>query len=318
MSGLTAWWSDLVDMMSQSLRVPTHGSNRRTGGKPAARGWLVPMGGDAIHDDVVVGLIHLAGGRREPAVVLAPDGAGGPGLGQGLVHALQRFGMEQTRLLPLAGGTEAWDREVVQQIATARLILLGGGDPVALVANLAGTPVRKALQYAYQQGAVVAAAGSAAAALGAQLPPAGEGADSPLLSLNGYHEEAGTASLDLFPMALQLSNTLIIDSQVIERNRLGRLLYGAAQNPDLLALGLAENTAAFIGPMGDLRVQGAGVAVVVDGRKGRGAPGPAASGALRDLNVHVLPAGYGFDLASRRPLPPATAAGEAGFAAAGN
>jgi len=80
-----------------------------------------------------------------------------------------------------------------------------------------------------------------------------------------------------------------------------------AQNPATLGVGIDEDTALDLAPTGKFMVLGRGVVMVFDGHvthtnaaevSGRDAI------ALTDVKVHVLPAGYGFDVRTRRPILP--------------
>jgi cyanophycinase len=92
-----------------------------------------------------------------------------------------------------------------------------------------------------------------------------------------------------------------------------------AHNPDLLGIGLDEDTAVEIDSHGHVSVVGRGSVMVVDGtevgytdihRVAEHAPL-----ALFGLRIHLLSAGCHFDIASRMPLPPSAtpASSEAGL-----
>jgi cyanophycinase len=66
---------------------------------------------------------------------------------------------------------------------------------------------------------------------------------------------------------LGLAKSLIIDQHFHQRERLGRLLYAIMLNPELLGLGVDEDTAAIINPDGEIDVIGRGTVTIVDGRK---------------------------------------------------
>jgi len=60
---------------------------------------------------------------------------------------------------------------------------------------------------------------------------------------------------------------IIIDTHLISRNRIWRLLQVVAENPKIIGIGLAENTGILINKRGESRVVGEGVVVIVDGEK---------------------------------------------------
>ncbi|HWK88823.1 MAG TPA: hypothetical protein VNP72_02475, partial [Longimicrobium sp.] len=78
-------------------------------------------------------------------------------------------------------------------------------------------------------------------------------------------------------------------------------------NPQVLGIGIDENTAIDVVPGDRFRVLGEGAVMVFDGRVTHSNAPDAGDGqtlAVTDAVVHVLPEGYGFDLRDERPLMP--------------
>jgi cyanophycinase len=101
---------------------------------------------------------------------------------------------------------------------------------------------------------------------------------------------------------LGLLRGCVIDQHFAQRNRYGRLLMLVAQSPDLLGIGVDEDTAAIVTDDQHVEVIGRGSITIIDGHEmvsdahvaKRSAP-LLASGA----RLHVLPAGARFDLMKR-------------------
>jgi cyanophycinase len=98
---------------------------------------------------------------------------------------------------------------------------------------------------------------------------------------------------------------VVIDQHFAQRGRIGRLLSAVTQQPVNLGFGIDENTAVVVNN-NQFEVVGEGAVTVID-----------VSGithtnldtilkdedlALCDVKLHILPHGYRFDLASRRPI----------------
>jgi cyanophycinase len=104
---------------------------------------------------------------------------------------------------------------------------------------------------------------------------------------------------------LGLFENCVIDQHFEQRNRYGRLLMIVAQNPQLLGLGVDEDTAAVVRrtPEGTtLRVLGRGAVTILDpadlvtnAYEAKRSQPILASG----VRLHVLPAGASFDLENR-------------------
>ncbi len=108
---------------------------------------------------------------------------------------------------------------------------------------------------------------------------------------------------------LGLVGSTVIDQHFDQRNRYGRLLMIVAQSPQLLGIGVDEDTAAIVEVVDGhevLRVAGKGAVTILDPAKmvsnaheaRRSAP-LLASG----LTLHVLPAGSAYDLTVRALVP---------------
>jgi cyanophycinase-like exopeptidase len=99
----------------------------------------------------------------------------------------------------------------------------------------------------------------------------------------------------------------VVDTHFSQRGRVSRMLVIFAHNPQVLGVGLDEDTAIDVQPGESFKVLGSGAAFVFDGTVTY-TNAPEASDeeviAMMDSAMHVLPSGYGFDLRTKRPLLP--------------
>jgi cyanophycinase len=185
----------------------------------------------------------------------------------------------------------AQDSRVAKLVSSASGIFLGGGDQVHLVSTLGGSRVETAIREAYAAGAVVCGTSAGAAALTETILAGGEPDD--------YGE---MVDLHLGPGFGILGFRAVIDTHFAQRRRLQRLFMVVAQNPELMGLGIDEDTAIVIrGHLGE--VVGRGSLTFVDGRGVRfdnadecltGRPLT-----LSYLRVGIVGAGYAFNLRER-------------------
>ena len=100
-------------------------------------------------------------------------------------------------------------------------------------------------------------------------------------------------------------------SNSIARKRLNRLISVILEHPDLLGIGVDEDTAVWVRPDGTFEVIGAGSVLVLDASASTVTRHPADEGkdvlGARDLRFHILVPGQGFDLGSRTVLDAETA-----------
>jgi cyanophycinase len=194
--------------------------------------------------------------------------------------------------LPLIDRRErAQDARIAKMVLDAQGIFLGGGDQVQLVATLGGSRVGRAIKEAFSRGAIVCGTSAGAAALSETMLAGGE-----------LDEEGQDVPLYLGPGFGLLGFSALIDTHFSKRGRLQRLFRRVAENPELMGLGIDEDTALVVrGHIAE--VVGNGSVYFVDGRGVRfdnaeeaqkGAPLT-----LSYLRVGIVGAGYPFDLRER-------------------
>jgi cyanophycinase len=201
-----------------------------------------------------------------------------------------------TGLRPLTR-EEADDPAASATVMEANGVFLTGGNQVRLVSVIGGTRLEDALFSARDRGAVIAGTSAGASAVAAHMVAFGRPGASPRHRM--VHISAG----------LGLIEDVIVDQHFEQRGRMGRLLAAVALSPKLLGLGLDEDTAAIVYADRTLEVVGKGSVTIVDGSKVstdayqiKAHRPMMVSGAV----VHALPAGYWFDLRSRKLIPPET------------
>ena len=191
----------------------------------------------------------------------------------------------------IATREDAQRRETAKMVANARGIFLGGGDQVKLITTLSGTPVGDAIWDNYVSGGIVCGTSAGAAAL-TELTLAG----------NEVDEEGNLVEQYIGPGLGLLGYKTIVDTHFSQRRRLYRLFVAIAGYPDIMGLGVDEDTAMIVrGEVG--KVVGHGGVTFVDGRtvkfdnaeevtKGRQLT-------LSSLRVGIVGTGYTFNLRLR-------------------
>ena len=112
-------------------------------------------------------------------------------------------------------------------------------------------------------------------------------------------------TLKLAP-GLGLLELTLIDQHFHQRGRIGRLLCGVAENPSILGIGIDEDTAVRVYPDLHFEVLGSNSVTVVDGRHIKSSNvselQPDENLAIANITLHVLPAGYGYNLENREVI----------------
>ncbi|SMB89416.1 cyanophycinase [Thermanaeromonas toyohensis ToBE] len=244
--------------------------------------------------EVLRGFLEAGGGDQAEVVVIPVASQNMEEAGEVYLRLFTRLGAKRVEAVAPTTRKEANQEALERLVEKAKAVFFTGGDQLRLTSLLGGTNLDRALHRAFQRGTLMGGTSAGAAAMSSTMIVAGEGEVAP--------------QVDVVRMApgLGFIREVIIDQHFAQRGRLGRLLAAIAYNPYILGLGIDEDTAVWVD--GDrLQVLGRGTVTVVDGRGiehtniSIAGPKPLA---LTGVALHVLPAGYGFNLDTRCPLPP--------------
>jgi cyanophycinase len=266
-------------------------ARRDTGSARCGR--LLIIGGGERHGDggnaILQRFVELAGGPRADLVVIATASAEPELLEAEYADTFKRFGAGRVRALRLGTRDQANSDEAAGVLQDATGVFFTGGDQLRITTIIGGTRTDTILQSLVRERGVVLAGTSAGAAM-----------MSGTMILGGDQPGVRTASVRTGP-GLEFLPGVVIDMHFAERGRLNRLLSAVALYPHELGLGIDEDTAILTD--GDrLEVLGSGAVTVVDAggasviRVPAEGDGPIALGGAR---IHVLPAGYTFELTGR-------------------
>jgi cyanophycinase len=186
------------------------------------------------------------------------------------------------------------EREIVEMVKRATGVFFTGGDQLRLTSIVAGTPLGNEVQHRVFNDGLVAGGTSAGAA-----------AMSSTMFISGRAE--GTVKRNDVGLAPGLGywRDTVVDTHFSQRGRVSRMLVVFAHNPQVLGVGIDEDTAIEVQPGDKFTVIGSGAVFVFDGtvtHTNASEAGDEDVIAMTDSAMHVLPDGYGFDLRTKRPL----------------
>lgn len=251
---------------------------------------LLIIGGaeDRIGRSVVLRrFVRLAGGRRSAIVLIPTASSFAAEVSEAYADVFTRLNGGETVVVNPASRRDADGPEMVAALDAATGVFLTGGSQTKLSQVIVGTPVGDAIRRAYDRGTVIAGTSAGASIMSRYMISLGEEGLTP-------RQRASQLSA-----GLGLVEDVIVDQHFEQRGRYGRLMSLVAASPNLLGMGIDENTAAEIRDGAVMTVIGAGAIFLVNARNAitdapearRGAP-LLVSGAV----VHTLPAGSTFDL----------------------
>ena len=262
---------------------------------PAPRGNLVLIGGGDKPKDAMAKFVELAGGPNA-SIVAIPTASEEADAGSYYEKLFRdEYGCTNVVALGIKTKADAMRPDFAQRAAGAGGIFFGGGDQVRITNAILGTPVGAAISAAYQRGAAV---GGTSAGLACQSDPmiTGEG-DFTVIRANTVELKPG---FGFFPGA-------ILDQHFIKRQRENRLLAVILEHPDLLGVGVDEETAVWMRPDRTFTVMGHSAVVVIDASKAAIGRRPGEKGrdllGVHGMRIDILLPGETYDLKARKVLP---------------
>ena len=241
--------------------------------------------------------VQRAGGSEARIAVVPTASSLGPEIVEVYDALFSRLGAAEVYGVRPESRSEAAEPVFVKELDRATGIFMTGGNQLKLSTVIAGTPFGQAIADARARGATVAGTSAGASIQSSHMVAFGPGGATPKQRMTQVAAGLG------------LVENCVIDQHFAQRNRYGRLLMIVAQSPQLLGMGVDEDTAAVITRTDDaevLRVVGRGSVTLLDGstmvtnaHEAREHRPILASGVV----MHVLPAGAEFDLTARTLLP---------------
>ncbi len=261
-----------------------------------ARGPLFVIGGaeDKLRRRTILReLVAAAGGERARIAVIPTASSLGPEVVEVYEALFRREGAAEVVAVRPESREDAHDPALVAAVDGATGVFMTGGNQLKLSAIVCGTPLGDAVVAAHERGAMVAGTSAGASIQSSHMVAFGGPGATPKQRMTQV-----AAGLGLLPSS-------VIDQHFDQRNRYGRLLMIVAQSPQLLGIGVDEDTAAVV--EGDvLRVIGRGAVTIFDPARittnafeAKRSQPILASGVV----LHVLPEGSAFDLTTRTLVP---------------
>ncbi|HET7436273.1 MAG TPA: cyanophycinase [Thermoanaerobaculia bacterium] len=266
--------------------------------KPKTIGRLLIIGGaeDPDEDDMKVlpHFVKMCGGKRARIIVCGSPSVEPAKKERTYKRLFEKLGAGEVIDANVFERPDGDNKELLAATKRATGVFFTGGDQLRLTALVAGTQFGECVRHRlWNEGLVVGGTSAGAAAM------------SSTMMIGGRKE--GTvrrADVDLAP-GLGYLRDCTIDTHFAQRGRLTRLLTVFSDNPQVLGIGIDENTAVEVQPGKGFTVVGSGAVFVFDGKVTH-SNAPDVSDdevlAVTDVIVHVLPEGYGFDLDEMRPI----------------
>ena len=273
-----------------------------------SKGTLIPVGGnedkgfsddeqytvDFIDDGILFHVVKEAGGVDAKIVVIPTASSIPVEVGENYLDAFHKLGCTNVTVLDIRSKEDSEKDASIELIKTADCIMFSGGDQSKITDKIGNTKIHAILADRYQneEGFVIAGTSAGAMAMANEM------------IAGGSASEAFIKGAVTMYKGLSLIPELIIDTHFIRRGRFGRQSEAVAKFPELIGIGLAEDTGMIIKNGNNCTVIGSGMVIVFDGSSlthnnekvlKEGTPMT-----MANLRVHVLSNGDQFDIQNRK------------------
>lgn len=233
--------------------------------KSNVRGTLIPIGGnedkgqhefsgvDFIEQGILAQVVAQSGGIKANIVVIPTASSIPVEVGENYLHAFQLLDCNNVTVLNILKKSEANDPETLKRIAEADCVMFSGGDQSRISRIIGGTKMHQMLTDRYiNDDFVIAGTSAGAMAMASEMVAGGSSTESLLVGAVRMKKGLG------------LLSNFIIDTHFVKRGRFGRLTEAVAIFPNLMGIGLAEDTGLIIKNGTHFRVIGSGMVILFD------------------------------------------------------
>ncbi len=245
---------------------------------------------DKVNGQEILQTFWARSGGSEAVLAIIPSASREPVLiGDRYQQIFMAMGAKAINVLDVRDRAQGDDPELLSVVEECTGVFMTGGDQLRLCELLSDTPLMARIRQRAQRGEISLAGTSAGAAvMGHHMIAGGSSGEWP-----------NRALVDL-SIGLGIVPEIIVDQHFHNRNRMARLLSAVSSHPELLALGIDEDTCALFEQDGLIRVLGQGTVTFVDAKEMSYSNGSSVSSdrplSLHNLRLHILASGETYHL----------------------
>tara|TARA_R110002049_G_scaffold119889_2_gene274234 strand:+ start:103 stop:1029 length:927 start_codon:yes stop_codon:yes gene_type:complete len=235
------------------------------------KGTLIPIGGNEdkgiqdselytlefIDEGILFHVVNEAGGIGAKIVVIPTASSIPVEVGENYIKAFAKLGCKNVHVLDIRSKKDSEKKSAIDLIKSANCIMFSGGNQSKITNYIGATSIHNIMLDRYKNEAGFVIAGTSAGAM----------AMTNEMIAGGSPKEAFLKGAVTMYTGLGLIPELIIDTHFIKRGRFGRQSEAVAKFPELIGIGLAEDTGMIIKSGNDCTVIGSGMAIIFDGSK---------------------------------------------------
>lgn len=260
---------------------------------PETHGQLFIIGGaeDKTGECKILREFVRRSGGLQARIVVMTAATGLPGeVGADYINVFERLGAEDVRVVDTDRREDASDPKAIEAVEQATGVFFTGGNQARITEYIKDTELDAALHKRFSEGVVIAGTSAGAA----MMPD--------MMIVEGESETNPRPDIVTMDRGMGFLPGVVIDQHFAQRGRLGRLLSAVAQQPVALGFGIDENTAIVVNGH-EVEIVGEHSVTIVDVAN---LTHNNVEELLKDeplalcgVKLHILPAGYKFDLRTR-------------------
>ena len=271
------------------------------------KGILIPIGGNEdkgiaeneiyplefIDDGILYHVVKEAGGVKASIVIIPTASSIPVEVGESYLEAFTTLGCENISVLDIRCKEDSEKKSSIELIKNADCVMFSGGNQSTITDKIGGTTIHNILadRYKNEEGFVIAGTSAGAMAMANEMIAGGSASEAFFKGAVAMYKGLG-----LIP-------ELIIDTHFIKRGRFGRQSEAVAKFPNLIGIGLGEDTGMIIKNGKDCTVIGSGMAIIFDGialtHNNEKILDEGVPMTIANLKVHVLSNSDQFDIKNR-------------------
>ena len=232
-----------------------------------SKGTLIPIGGnenkgirtnEKFHTEKIekgiLSRVVIESGGVNALIIVIPTASSIPvEVSKSYVEAFGKLGCKNIRIADIRTREESEKEEYINLISKADCIMFSGGNQSEIINKIKDTTLHKILLDRYHNSSLVIAGTSAGAMCMSEEMITG-----------GRHKEAFVKGAVGMGKGMGFLQKIVIDSHFIRRGRFGRLAEAVAKFPELVGIGLAEDTGLVIKECNTVEIVGTGMVIIFD------------------------------------------------------
>ncbi len=256
-----------------------------------SKGKLFIIGGGDRSDALMKQVLAVAELGKKDYIVVLPMSSEQPD-SSFIFFKTQMVKLTQNPIVMLDFNKEtAQNKKLTDSVQKAKLIFISGGDQSRFMSVVHNTPIKTAIQKAYENGSTISGTSAGAAVMSEKMITGNQKLEK---EYSGTFDNIRYDNLETSE-GLGLLKTAVIDQHFLKRNRYNRLLSALVEFPDLTGIGIDEATAIIV-RNNEIEVAGESEVIVMRKPKGIKKSNKNNLISIENLQMSIYTAGQKFNI----------------------